>query len=331
MSVHLKTRTLPLAALALAGTLALGACANNAGSQSADVEEFPAADIRLMVPWAPGGQGDLTARTLAPLLEDELGVSVIVENRPGANGSIGYTWLAEQEPNGYNLSMMGVEVATLQFMDYDVSPEDFVPIGQGIEGPGAIAVPTDSPYTSLSELIEDAKANPGQLTYSSPGVGSVWDSPARGLQDLAGIELTSVPFDGSAPSIAAAAAGDVTFSIDAMGSQKAQVDGGEMRYLAMLSEERHPDYPDVPTAEEEGVDLQNASWAGIMAPTGTPEEVVKVLSDAMETAVADPGYVQVIEEGNQIPTFRDYQETAELIQSEADRYGPWIEMAQEDQ
>lgn len=331
MSLKLKTRTLPLAALALAGTLALGACANNAGSRSADVEEFPTEDIRLLVPWAPGGQGDLTARTLAPLLEDELGVSVIVENRPGANGSIGYTWLAEQEPNGYNLSMMGVEVATLQFMDYDVSPEDFVPIGQGIEGPGAIAVPADSPYESLSELLEDAKANPGQLTYSSPGVGSVWDSPARGLQDLAGIELTSVPFDGSAPSIAAAAAGDVTFSIDAMGSQKAQVDGGEMRYLAMLSEERHPDYPDVPTAEEEGVDLQNASWAGIMAPAGTPEEVVKVLSDAMETAVADPGYVKVIEDGNQIPTFRDYQETAELIQSETDRYGPWIEMAQEDQ
>lgn len=79
------------------------------------------------------------------------------------------------------------------------------------------------------------------------------------------------------------------------------------------------------------VALQNASWAGIMAPAGTPEELVKVLSDAMETAVADPGYVKVIEDGNQIPTFRDYQETAELIQSEADRYGPWIEMAQQDQ
>ncbi|MGW9551163.1 tripartite tricarboxylate transporter substrate binding protein [Citricoccus zhacaiensis] len=331
MSLHPKTRILSLAALALAGTMALSACADNAGSQTADVEEFPTTDIRLVVPWQPGGQGDLTARTLAPLLEDELGVSVIVENRPGANGSIGYTWLAEQEPNGYNLSMMGVEVATLQFMDYDVSPDDFVPIGQAIEGPGAIAVPVDSPYESLSELIEDAKANPGKLTYSSPGVGSVWDSPARGLQDLAGIALTSVPYDGSAPSIAAAAAGDVTFSIDAMGSQKAQVDGGEMRYLAMLSEERHPDYPDVPTAQEEGVDLQNASWAGIMAPAGTPDEVVKVLSDAMGVAVQDPGYTKVIEDGNQIPTFRDYEETAALIQSEADRYGPWIEMAQQGQ
>ncbi|MGO1532336.1 MAG: tripartite tricarboxylate transporter substrate binding protein [Micrococcaceae bacterium] len=331
MSTRLTKHTLPFAALAIAGAFALSACANNPGSQAADGEDFPNADIRLVVPWSPGGQGDLTARTLAPLLEDSLGVSVIVENRPGANGSIGYSWLAEQEPNGYNLSMMGVEVATLQFMNYDVDPDDFAPIGQAIEGPGAIAVPVNSPYESLTELIEDARNNPGDVTYSSPGVGSVWDSPARGLQDMTGVTLTSVPFDGSSPAIAAAAAGDVDFSIDAMGSQKAQVDGDEMRYLAMLSEERHPDYPDVPTAAEEGVDLQNASWAGIMAPAGTPEEIVKVLSDAMESAVADPGYVETIENGNQIPTFRNYEETAELIQSEAERYGPWIEMAQQDQ
>jgi tripartite-type tricarboxylate transporter receptor subunit TctC len=313
-------------AVGTAGLLALTGCAS--GSNSSSEADFPAQDIRLTVPWAAGGSGDLTARTIAPLLEKELGVEVIVENKPGANGSVAYNWLKDQKPDGYNLSMMGVEVATLQFQDYDIDPSNYAPIGQGLAGPGAIAVPVDSPYQSLKDLVADAKANPGKVTYSSPGVGSVWDSPAQGLQELAGIELTSVPFDGSAPAVAAAAAGDVDFSIDAIGTQKNQVDAGKLRYLAMLTEERDPKNPDVPTAKEEGIDLQNASWVGIMAPAGTPEEVVSKLSDAMGKAVEDPEYKKVIEGSNLVPTFKDAEEMKAFLDEEADRYGPWIKLAQ---
>lgn len=308
------------------GVLSVTGCAS--GSSQSSTEEFPSQDIRLTVPWAPGGSGDLTARTVAPLLEKELGVEVIVENKPGANGSVAYSWLKDQKPDGYNLSMMGVEVATLQFLDYDIDPSNYVPIGLGLAGPGAIAVPVDSPYKSLKDLVADAKANPGKVTYSSPGVGSVWDSPAQGLQELAGIKLTSVPFDGSAPAVAAAAAGDVSFSIDAIGSQKNQVDAGKLRYLAMLTDERNPKNPDVPTAKEEGVDLQNASWTGIMAPAGTPENVVKKLSAAMGKAVEDPEYRKVIENSNLVPTFKDSGEMKVFLDEEVDRYGPWIKLAQ---
>lgn len=308
------------------GLLALSGCASNSNESSS--AEFPAQDIRLTVPWAAGGSGDLTARTIAPLLEKELGVEVIVENKPGANGSVAYNWLKDQKPDGYNLSMMGVEVATLQFQDYDIDPANYEPIGQGLAGPGAIAVPVDSPYKSLQDLVADAKANPGKVTYSSPGVGSVWDSPAQGLQELAGIELTSVPFDGSAPAVAAAAAGDVDFSIDAIGTQKNQVDAGKLRYLAMLTDERDPKNPDVPTAKEQGVDLQNASWVGIMAPAGTPEDVVTKLSEAMGKAVENPEYKKVIEGSNLVPTFKDSEAMSAFLQDEAERYGPWIKLAQ---
>lgn len=317
------TRSLAFGAV---GVLAMTGCAS--GSNSASEAEFPTDDIRLTVPWAAGGSGDLTARTIAPLLERELGVEVIVENKPGANGSVAYNWLKDQEPDGYNLSMMGVEVATLQFQDYDIDPANYAPIGQGLAGPGAIAVPTDSPFKTLEDLIEAAKASPGDVTYSSPGVGSVWDSPAQGLQELAGIELTSVPFDGSAPAVAAAAAGDVDFSIDAIGTQKTQVDAGKLRYLAMLTDERDPKNPDVPTAKEAGIELTNASWVGIMAPAGTPDEVVQQLSDAMAKAVEDPEYRKVIENSNLVPTFKDSDEMKEFLESEADRYGPWIALAQ---
>ncbi|MCC3284014.1 MULTISPECIES: Bug family tripartite tricarboxylate transporter substrate binding protein [Arthrobacter] len=313
-------------AIGTIGLFALSGCASGSGSDSGD--EFPAQDIRLTVPWAAGGSGDLTARTIAPLLERELGVEVIVENRPGANGSVAYNWLKDQKPDGYNLSMMGVEVATLQFQDYDIDPANYEPIGQGLAGPGAIAVPVDSPFETLEDLIEAAKASPGDITYSSPGVGSVWDSPAQGLQELAGITLTSVPFDGSAPAVAAVAAGDADFSIDAIGTQKTQVDAGKLRYLAMLTDERDPKNPDVPTAKESGIDLTNASWVGIMAPAGTPAETVQRLSEAMGKAVEDPEYRTVIENSNLVPTFKDSEEMKSFLEAEADRYGPWIALAQ---
>lgn len=325
----MKKTILRSAALLAAGLLTVTGCASNSKADAAGGGEYPSKDVRLIVPWAAGGSGDLTARTLAPLLEKDLGVNVIVENKPGANGSVAYNWLAEQKPDGYNLSLMGVEVATLQFMDYDIKPENYAPIGQGLAGPGAIAVPVDSPYKSLEDLINDAKAKakPGKLTFSSPGIGSVWDSPAAGLQQLADIKLTSVPFDGSAPAIAAAAANKVDFSIDAIGSQKVQVDGGHLRYLAMLTDERDPNNPDVPTAKEAGVDLQNASWVGVMAPKDTPTEVVEKLSAAMEKATQDEGYKKVITSSNLVPTFKNSTEMATFIQDEAKRYGPWIEFA----
>ncbi|MEU3847307.1 tripartite tricarboxylate transporter substrate binding protein [Micrococcus terreus] len=317
-----------ISAAAVAGLLLSGCASNSGGGDGGDGDAFPTKDIRLVVPWAAGGSGDLSARTIAPLLEDELGVNVIVENRPGANGSVGYNWLKEQEPDGYNLSMLGAEVVTLQFMDYDIKPADYDFLGQIISGPGAIAVKADSPYQSLQDIIDDAKANPGKVTYSSPGVGSVWDNPAQGFQELAGIELTNVPFDGSAPSVAAAAAGDVSFSIDAVGTQKAQVDGGAMRYIAVLTDERLEELPDVPTAKEEGVDLQNASFTGLMAPAGTPDEVVKTLSDAIVAAAAKPEYQDVISESNLIPVGTSSSDFEAFIQGEEERYGPWIEMAQ---
>lgn len=323
----MKKTILRSAALISAGLLTVTGCSANAKSGAAADGDFPAKDVRLIVPWAAGGSGDLTARTIAPLLEKDLGVNVIVENKPGANGSVAYNWLAEQAPDGYNLSMMGVEVATLQFMDYDIKPENYAPIGQGLAGPGAIAVPVDSPFKTLEDLIAAAKAKPGEVTFSSPGIGSVWDSPAAGLQQLADMKLTSVPFDGSAPAIAAAAAGKVDFSIDAIGSQKIQVDGGHLRYLAMLTDERDPDNPDVPTAKEAGVDLQNASWVGIMAPKGTPEDTVKKLSEAMEKATADASYQDVIKSSNLVPTFKNSADMAVFLQDEAKRYGPWIDYA----
>ncbi len=322
----IKKKTLLAGIAAISSASLLAGCANVSDGKAND-GEFPNKDIQLIVPWQPGGSGDLSARTVASSLEKELGVNIVVENKPGANGSIGYNWLTDQDPDGYKLSVLGMEVATLQYMDYDVNPDDYTYIGQLLEGPGAIAVKTDSPYETLQDLIDAAKEKPGAITYSSPGVGSVWDNPAQGFQDMAGIELKNVPFDGSAPAIQAAAAGDVDFSIDAAGSQKANVDGGKMRYLAVLSEERLETLPDVPTMKELGIDLQNSSFTGIMGPKGMDEEVVKKLSDALEKAVEDPEYKKVIEGANLVPVSRNSEDFTKYINEQAEIHGKWIDLA----
>lgn len=314
------------AATAMIAGLLIAGCASNSDAESG--ADFPSEDIRLVVPWEAGGSGDLSARTLAPQLEEELGTNVIVENRPGANGSVGYNWLTEQEPDGYNMVMVGAEIVTLQYLDYDIDPENYEFLSQIVSGPGGIAVRSDSPYETMEDLIEDAANRPGEVTYSSPGVGSVWDNPAQGLQEAADIDLVNVPFDGSAPSIEAAAAGDVDFSIDAVGSQKAQVDGGDMRYLAVLADERLEELPDVPTTEELGIDVQNSSFTGLVVPAGTPEDVVDTLSTAIQNAAASEDYEETIESSNLIPVATNPEEFAEFIAEEDERHEAWIRLAQ---
>ena len=188
------SRKLSYIGLSAIGLVLMVGCAS--GSNSANTD-FPAKDIHLVVPWDAGGDGDLTARTLAPLMEEELGVNIIVENRPGANGSVGYTWLLDQKADGYTISMAGPEVATLQFQDYEIDPKNYAFIGQGISGPGAIAVPANSPYETLDELLEAGVSNPGEISFSSPGVGSVWDLATQRIIEESSAEFSSIPFDGS--------------------------------------------------------------------------------------------------------------------------------------
>lgn len=318
------TRTLTLALFAIGATAALGltACASSAGEASG---EFPSEDIRLVVPWDAGGDGDLTARTLAPLLEDELGVNVIVENRPGANGSIGYQWVLDQPADGYSISMMGPEVSTLQFQDYDISPENYSFVGQGASGPGAIAVPADSPFETLDDLIDAAEEAPGELTYSSPGTGSVWDLATHKVMAATDTEMQGVPFDGSAPSVQAAAAGHVDFAANAIGLIGPQVDGGKMRFLAMLTEDRVDDYPDVPTASELGVDVEHATWIGMMVPKETPAEVTATLSDAMAAAVESDNFVETMTNANLVPLQRSNPEMDEYVREQAAESKPLFE------
>ncbi|WP_164701642.1 tripartite tricarboxylate transporter substrate binding protein [Modestobacter sp. KNN46-3] len=301
--------------------VALSGCASReGGGGAAEGSDFPDGSITLYTPTAAGGATDLTARTLGAELEDDLGVSVVVENRPGASGSVGMQFLAGQDPDGYSIAVLPVEVSMLQYQDFDVDPADYDFLGQVNAQPGTIAVPADSPYQTLEDLVTAAQEDPGTLSISTAGAGSIWDAGVSALSQAADIDVQAVPFDGGAPAVTAAIGGQVDAVIAGIGETAPANADGRLRVLAVFTEEPAPALDGVPTAIEQGYDVQIGSWAVIAAPTGLPDDVRDTLESAIATAVEAPTYVELIESGGNIVTYRDADEASEFVDEESTRF-----------
>lgn len=297
----------------------VASCADrSAGGSSA--EDFPSGNITLLTPTAAGGATDLTARTLGKQMEADLGVSVIVENRPGGAGSIGMEYLAEQDPNGYTIGVLPVEVSLLGHQSYAIDPAAYEFLAQVNSQPGTIAVPADSPYQTLDDLIADAKARPGSVTVSNAGPGSIWEAGALELGRVADVEFTGVPFDGGAPAVTAAVGGQVDAVVAGIGETAPAHNDGRLRVLAVFTDEPAPALADVPTAESLGLDVVIGSWAVIAAPAGLPDEVATKLEQSIETAAASTEYIELIESGGNIPLYRSADETTTFVTTESDRF-----------
>ena len=306
-----------VAVVALA--LALTACANRSGTPAAG-GDFPSKTITFLTPTSAGGATDLTARTLAKELEKEFGISVVVENRPGGAGSVGIQYLAGAEADGYTIAVLPVEVSLLGHQGYDIDPNEFDFIAQANSQPGTIAVPADSPYQTLDELVAAAAADPGSVSISNAGPGSIWNLGATDLGVAANVEFTHVPFDGGAPAVTAAVGGQVQAVVAGIGETAPAHADGRLRVLAVLTEDRAPALPDVPTATELGLDVVIGSWAVIAAPTGVPAETLSALEAAFKKAVAAPDYIDFIETGGNLPLFRSAADTTAFVTTESDRF-----------
>ena len=310
----------PLALLAAAATvLSLSGCANRAGG-TAGGEDFPAQSITFYTPTQAGGATDLTARTLATQLEAELGQSIVVDNRPGGAGSVGMTHVAGLAADGYSIMVFPVEVSMLGHQGYDIDPANYDFLGIVNEQPGTIAVPADSPYETLEDLIAAAKANPGSVTISNAGPGSIWEAGATELGNVAGVEVQGVPFDGGAPAVTAAVGGQVDAVVAGIGETAPANEDGRLRVLAVFTEERAPALPDVPTAGEAGYDVVIGSWAAIGAPAGLDPAVKESLQAAIETAAGSSEYIELIESGGNIPVFIPGDEATDFVTAEHERF-----------
>ncbi|EHP38355.1 extra-cytoplasmic solute receptor protein [Cupriavidus basilensis OR16] len=254
---------------------------------------YPAKVIRLVVPFPPGGSTDTLARLLAEQLKEELGQTVVVENKAGAGGNIGGDAVAKAVPDGYTLLLAAagptvINPSLYARMSYEPL-RDLAPVTMLAREHNLMVVNPSVPAHNLKEFIAYAKARPEQLSFGSPGNGSPAQLAGELLNKSAGIKLQHVPYKGSGPAVADLIAGHITLMIDNMPALLPYVQSGRLRALAVASDKRASALPDVPTVEEAGLKgYVVTAWKGLMAPAGTPRPIIAKLHDATVRILAKP-------------------------------------------
>ena len=250
---------------------------------------YPDRVIRIIVPFAPGGGTDVIARTLAQEMAKDLGVGVVIENKPGAGTIIGTQAVAVSEPDGYTLLMgtfsHAVNLSLNGKLPYDPH-KDFAPVALVARSFNLVVVNPKSAIKSIADLIAAAKADPDKLSYGTFGIGTSAHLAGELFKDMAGVDLTMVPYKGSAPAITDLIGGQIQVMFTTVASAASLVEGGQLRALAVTSVERSPAFPQLPTVSEAGVPGYAAeSWYGLFAPARTPADVIARLNKSAATAV----------------------------------------------
>ena len=280
-----KTMTLALASLALAASF---------GAQAA---QWPDKPVKIVVPYPPGGNVDTAARVIAPGLEQAFGQSFIVENRPGAGGMIAAEYVARSEPDGYTLFMAAngpLLYSPLIFGRHSYTwKKDFVPISTVSLTPMVLEVNPSLPVKTVGELIALAKKEPGKLNMASPGAGTSNHLLSELLQAKSGATWTTVHYKGNAPATTDLLAGQVQFAFDQVSVALPFIKEHKLRPLAVSSEHRLPQLPDVPTLEESGLKGVHAeTFTGLLAPAGTPQDIANRVSAALQKILREKKVVQ---------------------------------------
>ena len=299
-------------ALAAAMSLTLVACggsktpaasgsASSGGSSSAETVDFPGnKQVPLIVPYSAGGASDTVARIYASELEQSLGTSIVVSNVTGASGAFGLEQVRNSNPDGYTIAYMPVESTMLKALGFtDLSTDDFSFIGRAMTIPAAVTVRADAPWDTFEDFVNYAKEHPGEIQVGNSGTGSIWHIAAASIEKECGVQFTHVPFDGAAPAVAALLGGNIQAVTVSPSEVKNNVDSGDFKVLCVLGESHSSVVPDVPTAQELGIDITIQGWGGFAVPKDTPQAVIDILEKASETAInsdsvkktlADRGY-----------------------------------------
>ena len=247
--------------------------------------KYPERAITVIVPWSAGGGTDRVGRFVADKLSEELGVPVAVVNRTGGGGAVGHGAGARATADGYTITNLTLEIANMHWLGLtDVTVDDFDPILQFNEDASAVMVKADAPWQTIHELLDHIKDHPGELFFSGSGAGSIWDLARIGLlhsQNIPVDAVTWVPTGGAAPSIVELMGGHVHVITCSLAEAASQVESGDLRVLAVMSDERLPGFPDIPTLREQGIQWSAGTWRGFGVPRGTPADIVDILEAAL--------------------------------------------------
>jgi tripartite-type tricarboxylate transporter receptor subunit TctC len=315
------TRRLSLAVC----TLALAALAGAALAQS-----YPARPIRMILPFPPGGPTDITGRAIAQKLGEQLGQSVVPDNRPGAAGNIGLELAAKSPPDGYTIVLTAppIAISPSLYSKLNYRQEELAPVSLVAEIQNIVVAHNSVPARTLKELIALARKHPGKLTFSSSGAGSTNHLASELLKLKYKLDMIHVPFKGSGPALVALMSGEVDWGTMAVPGAIPHVRAKRVRALAVLSRERVAALPEVPTALEAGVeDFVVPIWYGILAPAGTPRPIVERLNSELHKALASPDLVKRLAASGVEPRASTPEEFGAFIRSETERYGKVIREA----
>ena len=319
-SPHLTRRAVCAAG---AASLAFGPLAVRAQDGS-----YPSKPVKVIVAYSPGGANDVSARVYSQLLGDRFKQSFVVENRPGASGIPGTTFVAKADADGYTLllgagGVMTINPGLFEKLPYDPL-KDFAPVSLLARSPLVLVVPPTLPVNNVSELIAYAKTKPEGLTYASPGQGTPLHLAAELFTRQTGIKTLHVPYKGSVPALTDLMAGRVDLMFDVLGSSTQFIKGGRLRALGVTSLQRSSHMPELPTVAEQGVkDFDVTSWFALFAPAGTPAEVVDKLNAEVVKVAATPEAREKLAPLGMEPASSSKQELRALVQREQAK---WVDL-----
>src|SRR2546426_1441049 len=265
-------------------------------------QSWPQKPVRFIVPFPPGGATDISARLLGEKLTQIWGQTVVIENRGGAGGGVGAAEAARAAPDGYTLFFPSGSVVTANQHIYakpNYDPEkDFVPVTNVVSGPQVLVVPAGSPYKSVRALVDAAKASPGRLTFGHAGIGTQTHLAAESFLYQAKIDGVSVPYKGEAPALSGLIGGEINFALTNMAAAIPHVSGGRLRAIGVTSATEAPQLTGVPPIAKTLPGFENAGWFGIVAPAGTPKEIIrKVYQDTRKALEASDLRVRLHAQG----------------------------------
>lgn len=260
---------------------------------AAHAQAWPSRPVTIVVPFAPGGIADITARPYANALSKILGQNVLVENKPGAGGAVGHAYVARAKPDGYTLMMALSSIVIIPESEkvsgkqpsYTMS--QFQPIALVSADPTVLIVKPDAPWKTLDDFVRDARSRPGKISYSSSGLYGTTHTATEMLAQAANVRLLHVPYNGGGPSMTAFLSGQVDVTVQAPGVANPHVKAGKARLLGTWGAQRLASIPDLPTMKEQGQDVEFYIWAGMFGPAGLPPEVLSRLRAASKQAAQD--------------------------------------------
>ena len=298
-------------------------------SGGAFAQGYPGQPIRFIVPYAAGGGVDIVARAIAPKLSERLGQSVVIDNRGGAGGNIGTELAAKTEPNGYTLVMgaaaFAINVSLYRKLPFDPL-KDFVPISLIAATPNILAVHPAVPAKSVRELIQLARAKPGSLNYASAGNGTTSHLAAELFKTMASINMVHIPYKGTSPAVVALLSGEVAVMLAPALTLLTHIKANKVRGLAVTGTKRSPAFPGLPTVAESGLPgFEARQWYGVLAPAGTPKEIVTRLNSEIVTIVRSPEVTKRFLSDGSEPVGSTPEEFARYIKAEIAKWAKAVE------